>query len=245
MKRFVLILIFLLALAAGLIANTPMAWALRQSPLGSLGFGWQQARGTVWKGEVLGLVREEVAMGSVQMTLRPVALVRGEPPFFATWTFGQSRAVANLGGGQGAVVLTGVSADVLLHEAAPDVAAALGVPDSRVRFQRGEIEYGATGCRRATGVVTTDALALMGLRLGQKLPDITGPVACEAGRLVTTLGGRAEDGTDIRLVVREGDMVTLTLDKFPAETGLALSAAGYAVSGTHVEHTFPIVETVE
>ena len=55
-KKLLLSTAFVGVFACALVANIPLLFALRQSGLVQQGIGWQQARGTVWHGQVTGLV---------------------------------------------------------------------------------------------------------------------------------------------------------------------------------------------
>lgn len=242
MKRVLLIVLALVTFIVAVTAATPLSFVLRKSPLSTFGVGWQQARGTIWKGQVVGLARDGLPLGSIDLTMSPLRLIGAGGAHRLTWRDGQSRAVAEIDVGRSQVALDRVGAEMSLAQFAPAITEAFSTPNARLRVRRGSIVYGTRGCERASGTVTSDMLEEMGAQLGRVFPELTGTLACDEGRLQAHLEGRADDGTVIAVQAREGDVISITLDNLSRETGFALAAAGYSVTGTHFEYTVPLSE---
>ncbi|MEZ5998423.1 MAG: type II secretion system protein N [Hyphomonas sp.] len=242
MRRFVLVMIFLAAFVVAAVAMAPLSFFARQSNLAAMGIGWQQARGTVWNGQLVGVAFRGVPLGSVSLASTPLNLVRGRPVHQATWRDGPSRAVADVApAGQG-VAFENLSAELLLKQFAPGIASAYSLETAHIRLKRASATYDARGCRSVSGAISSDVAQELGGKLGVELPELVGTVICDGGKLKAHLEGQAGDGTLISLDILEGKTAIMILEGLSQDLAAVMTAAGFEVSGTRLEHVIPLTE---
>ena len=97
MKRITLILVFVAALIVGLISGIPLSFAMRNAGLIEQGIGWQQARGTIWRGQVTGLVYRGTPAGALDIRSSPLSLFTGSIASDINWGALTGRARLRLG----------------------------------------------------------------------------------------------------------------------------------------------------
>ena len=92
MKRIALILVLAAALIVGLISGIPLSFAMRNAGLIEQGIGWQQARGTIWRGQVTGLVYRGTPAGALDIRSSPLSLFTGSIASDINWGAPTGRA---------------------------------------------------------------------------------------------------------------------------------------------------------
>lgn len=201
MKRwhFLLGLVFLVTFLGGLIAFTPLSFVMRHSGAVQQGLAWQQARGTVWQGQVTGLSWRGTPLGAVNLASHPLRLVSGGPSHDVTWSGPQGQGQARIALRRTALKADGISLSVPLtgQIGTEPLFAGLG---ATVRLSNGSVRMTGTECETASGTVTSDVARLAAAGFGRDWPILTGPLTCENGQLHAVLTGAAADGTQIRLV---------------------------------------------
>ena len=195
MRGLVLTTVFAGTLVTAAAANVPLSFVMKASGLASQGVSWQQARGTVWHGQVTGLTVQGEAAGAVESDFSLMRLVTGKPGHLLHWTgpFGHGSALAGLSkhglhihGGQAAITFD-----------AARISAAFPARDVSLRLSGVAMDLGREGCLSASGDVETDALAHISAAYGATWPELTGFMSCEQGELVMSMQGQAADGTQI------------------------------------------------
>jgi|GEM_PF-796718 len=194
------VIISLLAAFTVMVSAWPLAW----TPLASLLKDFTvspnqtppQLNGTIWRGEMKGVE----PFGSIQYKLRPLNVYKGDPPVSFS---SLSRAISSKGfahmSGVKDVIASGDLAWILPKDRRfGGIQGGFDLSLKDLGFDLNAIE---TGCVSADGIFKTDVL-----RRNQKIwywqgPELSGPIRCEAGDLVTDLSG-AEDGQNIQVKVK-------------------------------------------
>jgi general secretion pathway protein N len=188
---FVFILVFLCAA----VASVPLSFVMRQSGLAQQGISWQQARGTIWHGQVTGLVVQGDIAGAVEGDFSLWRFVRGEPGHLLHWNgpHGRGTALASLSPDR--VRIRKGQAVVTFD--ATRISSAFPAQDVSLRLSNISADLGRSGCRAASGAVSTDALARVSAVYGAEWPELQGSLSCDGGALVVSVKGKAADGTQI------------------------------------------------
>ena len=188
--RFWMIFLAGLAFAAAFLVYLPLSPVLNATGLAGRGMSWQAARGTVWNGEVAGLAYQGGALGTARIKASPLGLLTGQFRGSIQIDGPAAQGRAKFSAGLGSLKLTDGRARFDLSSAPgllPEVRANGGV----ITVELATLQLVGDRCRAASGSVKTDALQLAGVRAGRQWPDMTGPVACEAGRVRISLRGES------------------------------------------------------
>jgi len=195
MRRVLLTTVFAGTLAAGAVANVPLAFVMKKAGLTSNGVSWQQARGTVWNGQVTGLSVNGEQVGAIEGSFSLSRMLQGQPGHMLHWNgpSGHGTALASLGAdgmhienGQAAVTFD-----------ASRISSLFPAREVSLRLSHVRADVGQGGCTAASGDVQTDALAHVSAAYGATWPELSGFLSCEQGELVISLEGQAADGTGI------------------------------------------------
>lgn len=195
MRKSLLLIVFAGVFVVTLIASAPLSFVLKQTGIVEQGVSWQQARGTVWHGQVTGLAVHGDAVGAVQGDFSLMRMIRGQPGHLLRWSgpSGQGSALAALSGDQ---ILIRQGRAMVMFDAAR-ISSLFPAQEVSLRLSNMSIEATADGCRTASGKVNTDALSRISAVYGANWPDLDGVLSCADGDLVVSVEGRAADGTRI------------------------------------------------
>ena len=225
-KKLLLSTAFVGVFACALVANIPLLFALRQSGVVQQGIGWQQARGTVWHGQVTGLVVRGDVAGAVEGDFSLLRVLKGEPGHMVRWSgpYGRGNALAGLTS-NGIRIRKGQAA---LTFDATRISSSFPAQDVSLRLTNVSIDAGRTGCRKASGRATTDALSRISAVYGATWPELTGTLSCDRGQLALAMEGRAADGTQISANAYLNGGGQLELWDVPEDQASALLLAGFS-----------------
>ena len=195
MRKILLLSIFIGVLVLTLVASAPLSFILKRSGLVQQGVFWQQARGTVWHGQVTGLSVRGDAIGAVQGDFSLLRMIQGQPGHLIRWSGpqGQGSALAALSG-PGIKVRKGRAA---MTFDATRISSVFPAQDVSLRLSNVSIDATSKGCQSASGDVRTDALSTISAVYGANWPELDGSLSCVDGELVVSVEGRAADGTRI------------------------------------------------
>lgn len=229
--RWVLIVIFVLALAVGLVMGAPARLAF--DALAPSGVQAGLVQGSVWRGQALRVRRGDVEVQSVDMALKPASLlalrptvaVRVEDPAIALTAQLQTRAetvrIEDARGVVSATLLPGL--------------AELPIPaDSVARIDGVDLELDRNGrCIEAQGAIMSPALADAGARHGVDLPLLDISLSCAGEALALTLSGQSAALTLDGVIRIEGAASSYRLVATPhdPESGPVLSLLGFRAEG--------------
>jgi len=165
-----LLLFFILSGFAGAAASMPLGTLIERAHLEQNGLSFDHARGTIWKGEIIGLQSPSGPIGSVALSARPLELFSGELAYGFRWQ-------GDGGQGQG-VVRPAADGYVQVSQARfnftpRDVPVVLRVSEFTAVLN-------ASGCRSASGAAQNEG-AVEGLPAGS--------VSCDQGRLHIDIEG--------------------------------------------------------
>lgn len=212
MRKFLMLILFILVLIAGLFAFTPLGFVLSQSGVSNLGVGWAKADGTLMNGRISGFYVGTQPIGDVSLELRPLSLFSLAPSYDVQWSGA---------GGQGTAVLkfsrSALAAeDVRMRQ---EIGALEGL-EPAVRAMGGtlDIDDGAfrltqSGCDTASGELSTNALTTLAAQYGRQFGGIAGPISCDAGAFVVAMEGQSDAGDQVKIDARaaltgSGDFAT-------------------------------------
>ncbi|MEZ6000850.1 type II secretion system protein N [Hyphomonas sp.] len=195
MRRLLLLMVFIAVFVFTLAANAPLSFILKRSGIVQQGVSWQQARGTAFHGQVTGLAMRGDPVGAVQGDFSLLRMVQGQPGHLIRWSgpMGQGSALATLSGSS--VKIRKGRAAVTFD--ATRISTLFPAQDVSLRLSNVSIDANASGCRAASGDVTTDALSRISAVYGANWPDLDGSLSCVDGEIVVSVEGQAADGTRI------------------------------------------------
>ncbi len=189
MFRLLVIALFSVSLAATVAANIPLSFALRLSGAAERGLSWQQARGTVWDGQMTGLVSAGVDLGTLGLKSQPMSLILGRPAAGVQLSAGavEGRLDASLAGREIRITDLSVNADLArLSNLRPQLRQAGGT----LSLRAGAVTLTQDGaCLAASGTASLDTVRRIGLQYGRDWPLVSGDLTCEAGAVLIRLSG--------------------------------------------------------
>jgi general secretion pathway protein N len=221
------LLLFVMTLLAGLVAFAPLSFALRQSGVAERGLSWQQARGSVWHGQVTGLSWRGTPLGAVNVDSDLLRVVTGAPAHDVAWSgpYGQGRGMIRASRASAETKDVSLSIPITEQIGADPLIARLG---STIRLSQGYVKMSRERCDEASGNVTSDVARLAAASFGRDWPLLSGPLSCSGNQLSTILSGDATDGTRIVLNAGLQDGFELELTNFDEDLRNALLVAGFA-----------------
>lgn len=195
MKKILLLLVCTGVFIFTLVASAPLSFILKRSGIVQQGVSWQQARGTVWHGQVTGLAVRGDPVGAVQGDFSLLRMIQGQPGHLLRWSgpSGQGSALAALSGSS--VRIRQGRAAVTLD--ARRISSLFPAQDVSLRLSNVSINAASNRCQSASGDVTTDALSRISAVYGANWPELKGTLSCVNGDLVISVEGQAADGTQI------------------------------------------------
>lgn len=230
MRRFLLLLLFVAMLIAGVFATTPLGFVLTQSGARDLGVGWAKVDGTLLNGRISGLYVGTQPIGDFSLELRPLSLLSLKPTYDVRW---------GGAGGQGTAVLTlSRSALNATQIRMRQQIASLEGLDPAVRAMNGSISVneGAVrltqqGCESASGTLSTDTLSTLAAQYGREFGQVSGPIACDSGAFVLNMQGesQAEDRVfvDARASITGHGSFSTRVQTQDAQIIIALNQLGF------------------
>lgn len=212
--RALAVLVGFLAIGAWL---TPLRLVTGMANLEANGIAASGIRGTVWNGQLDDLTLHGARLGDFNLATEPFSLLTGAPKlaFRSNGPIVEGAVIAASAGPRfeglrGQVALT------QLDRRAPSGAVAT--------FYDLDIDLAPTACRAATGEARIVGMAAAGL------PDMSGPVSCQQGRLVLSLApDGAQPGPTIDFLI---DIENPTAPRLLARTddpGVQMALPGYGV----------------
>lgn len=216
----------LVLLAIWLIVLMPLKAVLIAA--GGVGGAYQDAYGTIWDGRVHGLRLNGMPVQEVAVSLRPLALLRGQ--LAVDWHLADesARGRGRIALGRSQLDLTGT--ELTLQASRLGARAWPGLdPSARVFLTLDRLVLAAGRCIEAHGQVRTAALAAMAQAYDLSGPVLEGELACREGELRLTLAGDSPDlsvsgGVGLRRTEFDWDIQARTVRPELAD---ALAFAGF------------------
>ncbi|MBI1365979.1 MAG: hypothetical protein GC153_08495 [Alphaproteobacteria bacterium] len=205
-----------------LVVNAPAAILPALARSTGVEFYVDDARGTLWRGELKGVRSKGVKIGDIEFRTHPADLLRGRITADLV-----SRNGALAGAGRAVVLANGLlkleHAHFVFNLDAANEYLILGEPLSgKVEADIKELAIAGSGCIRADAKLWTDVLARPARRFDGEAVDLFGGGACAGKDLVVALSGASSDGA-VKLTLRVTPQLTYTLlaQAAPARTDIA------------------------
>jgi hypothetical protein len=232
MYRLLVVFVFILALVGSAAVNIPLSFAMRISGTAERGLSWQQARGTVWDGQVSGLASSGVDLGTALIKADARSLFSGKPGFTLQLSSGAVQGSMELVLASQALQVKNLSinADLaLLSNLKPELQRTGGT----LSLQNSEISTERDGsCMNANGTVTLDTVRRVGILYGRDWPLLSGEVSCDAGAFLISLSGlgQAQETFDLTVrVIQSGTtQIKVKVANVDPEAALLLPALGFS-----------------
>lgn len=230
MRRFLLLIIFVLILLGSLVAFTPLGFVMQQSGVTKYGIGWAKVDGTLINGRISGLYAGTQPIGDVSLDLRPLSLLSLKPAYDVQWSGAGGQGTGELILSRNAFVVNDVhmrqeiGALEGLEPAVRAMGGSLDVSDGAFRLT-------SLGCEQASGTLSTNTLSTLAAQYGRQFGAISGPISCEAGAFVIALAGQSDVGDTVIIDARAaltgaGDFVTRVSTR-DTQIILALTQIGF------------------
>jgi hypothetical protein len=232
MARVMLIsLTFAIMFFVTLVLNTPLEIALRFAPLDRYQLDYSKAEGTIWQGQLKGVVARGQPLGDVRFKAMPGALFGGvlasRVQFANAGVTGSGRM--GMGLASGALHFRDVRLSAEVRSLA-QISQFLRQSGGRISgaVPQGEFQLGK-GCRALNGTVSTDILKSIEDVKWQG-PVINGQWSCADGNAVLRFAGdEAGEEVDGEITLRPDGMFELDLNLVTQSTEITtfLSAIGF------------------
>jgi hypothetical protein len=202
MFRLLVIVAFILALATGAVANTPLSFAMRLSGVADRGLSWQQARGTIWNGQLSGLASSGVDLGTARIKSHPTSLLAGTPSATLQMSAGAVQGTLNssVAGKNISVNDVSINADLAqLSNLKPELRRTGGT----LSVRNANFSVGQDGtCIAASGTANLDTVRRIGILYGRDWPLLAGDLSCDSGAFLIKLSGTGPAQETFDLTVR-------------------------------------------
>lgn len=238
MRKWLLLILFAGVFLFALAANAPLSFALKKSGVIQQGVSWQQARGTVWHGQVTGLAVRGEPIGAVEGDFSLMRALGGKPGHLLHWVGPQGR-----GSGLVAPANKGLRIEegrTALTFNATRISPMFPSQDVDLRLSNASIEFDQDGCLSASANVVTDALARISTAYGSNWPELSGTLSCQDGDLIVSVEGQAADGTHIAASASLSGRGRLELWDVPENQVKALLVAGFTDEAGRLVYEQPI-----
>lgn len=201
MRKLLLLLVFVLVLAASLLAFTPLGFVLSQSGIGGAGVGWAKADGTLLKGRISGLYVGSQPLGDVSLSLRPASLLSLRPAYDIQWGGAGGRGTGVITLSRSA--LTG--SDIRMQQeigALEGLAPPVRAMGGSLRLNDGTFRLTQTGCESASGTLSTNTLTTLAAQYGRQFGEVAGPISCDGGAFIVEMAGESAVGDRVEIDAR-------------------------------------------
>lgn len=219
------VILFLITLVGGLIAFTPLSFVLRQSGMAERGLGWQQARGSIWHGQVTGLSWRGTPVGAINLDSDLLRMLGGGPSHHVSWVGQQGQGQADIKASRDSVLADHINLNLPLTDEwnVDPMIAQLG---GSIRLSDGQVRLAGERCESAAGTVTSDVVRLAAAGFGRDWPIVSGPLGCLNGQLEADLSGKAADGTVLHMMFSQSAGLRVTVAEADDEVKANLAFAG-------------------
>ncbi|MEM1391676.1 MAG: type II secretion system protein N [Pseudomonadota bacterium] len=197
-RGILFLILFCIVVLIGGLFMTPLGYVLKQTGADRAGAGWASVEGNVFRGRINGLYVGTQPIGDVRMSLRPLSLLSGKATYDVTWSGVGGRGSGTLAASTNAIEFRDVRAQQMV-QAIEGLAPAVRAVGGEVRLRDGEGRVTRAGCERASGFISTDALALAATQYGKRFGDLGGPISCLEGSIVVNLDGTGPDGDRVTI----------------------------------------------
>lgn len=207
MRRFFYILIFAVSLFGFLIAQIPLGFVLDKVGANTAGLSWATARGTLARGDVVGLsfqrsVGPVIAFGSAEMAMKPLALLTGRLAYDAQWAAHSGYANGTLSVSAGQTIRLKDTRATLRIDQLEGLETALRLSGTMLRINVDRIHWHATkGCRSAQGRVSSNWLEVLAGEFGQVWGPISGALQCDGANLQAVLESQSSQGERMEMLI--------------------------------------------
>lgn len=235
MKRLTLILVFIVALVFGILSGLPLSFVMRNASLVGQGISWQQARGTIWHGQVTGLGYRGQSVGALDVKSSPLSLLSGTIASDVKW-------VGQVGRARGKLKLSGSSVNLSGFAAELDISRLSGIhPELRriggvLKLSNAATRVDSAGrCRTASGAAQLDLVRRLGVQYGRDWPMLAGAPTCSGGDLELPLTGDGPNGERFEITLRarpDGRTgMDVRVERLDPQATAALAAMGFTNTG--------------
>jgi hypothetical protein len=217
------------AFVVSALVNAPAALiasaATASSPLIRIG----AAEGTIWRGELRGVVQNGVLLGDIAYRTAPLALLTGNAAADLESRDGALQGTARIALSPWRVRLRRVNARF-------NLGAIRQYTFFGARYEGGAVikakslTLSRTGCKAEEAKLSTDALDTLAARWSGEALPLQGDISCEADRMRITLEGSGADGAvrvDLAIAPDLSYEAALTAEPARTEIGVALRAFGF------------------
>ena len=229
-RTFVLILLFISMTIVSIAATAPLSFVMRHAGLANHGLSWQEARGTLWNGQLIGVGYGGRQIGTVEVSTQAAPLFTGKLSQSFQWNGPFGQGSGNIVARRDEAALSDVTIDVSMDNL-PSLPSELAQLDARLTVADGYIASSGTNCSEAGGEAQTNLLTRLGARYGREWPEMSGTMFCDGDLLVLPFSAQTALGEEFALTISLGldgstavDAIARNMD---AQTQLALVQAGF------------------
>jgi len=211
------------------LVNAPAALvasaATAASPLMRVG----AAEGTIWRGELRGVVQNGVLLGDIAYRSAPLALLTGRAAADLESRDGALQGTARIALSPGRVRLQRVNARFNLGAIRQYTFFGARYRGSAV-IRAKSIALSRTGCKAEEATLSTDALDTLAQRWSGGALPLQGDISCDGGLMRIALEGSGADGAvrvDLAIAPDFSYEAAFTAEPARTEIGVALRALGF------------------
>ncbi len=204
-------LIFMIFLVGAVLWKMPLAYALNKTDLQSRGVQWQNTGGTVWNGQIRGIVVARQSLGAANLRLWPGDLLKGRISYDVELrgTPGRGSGRVSAGRNEFSVIDLRAEIDLSVIEGLSENFRRMG---GKVRANVDEIVFRDKLCTQASGKISTEFLSQAAMKYGRSWPELTGEIRCDQGMLLAPLKAQSEAGETVTVDIRVGMAAPTSLE---------------------------------
>ncbi|MEM6411986.1 MAG: type II secretion system protein N [Pseudomonadota bacterium] len=203
MRVFGLSFLFVIVLFVTLIATMPLGFVLDRAPMQRLGVRWSGTSGTIYSGQINGVVAGAQSIGDIAIRLDPMDLVNRKISYFVEWTGVPGSGTAGVSVGRDSVAISDLNASIDI-EPLVGLAGELRRIGGTASIRSGEVLFVRDVCVEASGQVTTNVLGRAAASYGQTGSDLVGILSCDGSMLNIPLSGSVSGGDTVDAQIRVG-----------------------------------------
>ena len=182
MKRFFLIILFLLVLIGTLVINTPLSFVLDKAGAQTVGLRWSAAEGTVFQGKLSGASYAGQQIGDIELKARMATLVIGKLGYDVIWQGAPGQGNGTLIVGRQSFELADFNGQVRLDQLRY-LANEIRATGARLTLREASLRFADGACSEAAGDVSSDVLTRFAERFGQDAGVFQGEITCDGPML--------------------------------------------------------------
>lgn len=229
MSRRFLVSLFLLSFGLLSLIQIPMSAVTAWLSVDRYGVSLGRASGSIWNGSIKDVVWRGVRVGDVQITLKPLLLLRGQAAARVEIdNVGAVKGTINIASGLSSTISIEDTQITVLVDRMPVIVPIRGSASFTVR----EAIFNSQGCERLVADMQTNALTKSSTGSDWRGPILSGSAHCVDGRMVLPIeGGNESERIAVVMEIQNDGLFTIDAEVNTNNESLAtmLGVVGFSM----------------